>query len=199
MANLAPPMPGNPPKTDASGSQAAGQKMVDPLNSVIINVIAIYYLVVLFLAFRVLLDLWSGSYVIAQGLGMQPDDLQEPLLKMVSFVAVGGTLGGIQYNMRMLYQKAKKNEFDRMWIGKYVTMPLESAGMAVIILALLQGGIAAVSGGGLPETGGNNFAPLGLGALVGMGMRDVVGWVDDKVLAVFKSDRGKAAEKANKI
>jgi hypothetical protein len=185
MANLTAPMAGNPPATDASSSQATGQQMAYRRNFWIINGIAFYYLLMLFLAFRVLLDVWSGSYVIAQALGMQPNDLQDPLLKMAGFAAVGGTLGGIQYNMRQLYQSVKRKEFDRIWIGKYMTMPLESAGMAVIILALIQGGIAAVSGGGLPETGGNNFAPLGLGALVGMGTRDVVEWVNNIVQRLF--------------
>jgi hypothetical protein len=196
MANLTAQMTGKPSAIEVSGSQEAEGRKTELHNFWIINGIAIYYLLMLFLSFRVMLDVWSGSYGLAGALGMQPNDLQDPLLKTACFAGVGGALGGILYNMRQLYQRVKRKEFNPIWIGKYMTMPLESAGMAVIVLALFQGGTAAVGGGSLAGANGNNFAPFGLGALVGMGMRDVVEWVSNLVGVVFALERDNDAKKA---
>jgi hypothetical protein len=195
MANLTARMTGNPPEIDVGAAQAADQRKTELHNFWIINGIAIYYLLMLFLSFRVMLDVWSGSYGLAAALGMQANDLQDPLLKTASFAGVGGALGGILYNMRQLYQRVKRKEFNPIWIGKYMTMPLESAGMAVIVLALFQGGTAAVGGGSLASASSNNFAPFGLGALVGLGMRDVVEWVSNVVGMVFALERNNDGKK----
>jgi hypothetical protein len=195
MANLTARMTGKPTAVDSDGSQAADQRKTELHNFWIINGIAIYYLLMLFLSFRVMLDVWSGSYGLAAALGMQANDLQDPLLKTASFAGVGGALGGILYNMRQLYQRVKRKEFNPIWIGKYMTMPLESAGMAVIVLALFQGGTAAVGGGSLASASSNNFAPFGLGALVGLGMRDVVEWVSNVVGMVFALERNNDGKK----
>ncbi len=197
MANLTAQMKGNPTAVDANGSQTVGQRTVELHNFWIINGISLYYMLMLVLSFRVMLDVWNGSYGLAGTLGMQPNDLQDPLLKTVSFAGVGGALGGILYNMRQLYQRVKRKQFDPIWIGKYLTMPLESAGMAVVVLALLQGGTAAVGGGSLADASSNNFAPFGLGALVGMGMRDVVEWVSNLVGVVFALERNNDGKKAH--
>ena len=58
--------------------------------------------------------------------------------------------------------------------------------MAMVVLSLIRGGVAVFGGSmGTDVTGASNFAAFGTGALVGFGMRDVVGWLESLVKTMF--------------
>ena len=58
--------------------------------------------------------------------------------------------------------------------------------MAMVVLALIRGGVAVFGGSmGTDVTGASNFAAFGTGALVGFGMREVVGWLEGLVKTMF--------------
>jgi len=58
--------------------------------------------------------------------------------------------------------------------------------MALIVLSLIRGGVALYGGStGTDVEPVNNFAAIGTGALVGFGMRDVVGWLGNLVQTMF--------------
>ena len=58
--------------------------------------------------------------------------------------------------------------------------------MALVVLSLIRGGVALFGGStGTDVDAVNNFAAIGTGALVGFGMRDVVGWLGSLVQTMF--------------
>jgi hypothetical protein len=67
--------------------------------------------------------------------------------------------------------------------------------MAMVVLALIRGGVAVFGGSMRTDvTGAGNFAAFGTGALVGFGMRDVVGWLESLVKVVFTIQEPKTVE-----
>ena len=153
-----------------------------------------YFIVLLLLAFWFFLDVWSGNLRSMQWMGVQLEALPNPeedlaLLRTIGFTVVGGFLGSVLYQIRLLYQYyLKDKKYDYRWIGKYVTAPWESAVMSMIVLALIRGGVTLFGGSqGTEVNDTNNFAAFGVGALVGFGMRDVVGWIGDLVRTMFKA------------
>lgn len=168
-----------------------------------VNLLMFYFIILLFLAFWFFLDVWSGNLRSMQWMGVQLEALPNPeedlaLLRTIGFTLVGGFLGSVLYQIRLLYQYyLKLKEYDYRWIGKYVTAPWESAAMSMIVLALIRGGVTLFGGSqGTEINDTNNFAAFGVGALVGFGMRDVVGWIGDLVRTMFKA---KETEKASSV
>lgn len=154
---------------------------------VAVHSLVLYYLALMAAGLWLVLDLWSGGFQVLRALGVSELALQQPLLRSTGYTLAGGLLGSVLYQMRMLFRfYLKTNEFDHRWLGKYLSAPLESAAMALVVLALLRGGLTAFAGSpsGAPTTA-NNFSALGLGALIGFGMRDVVGWLGRIVGTVF--------------
>jgi hypothetical protein len=152
----------------------------------------LYFIVLIFLAFWFFLDVWSGNLHFMNWMGVQVENLDEQnrnLLRAIGFTLVGGFLGSVLYQIRLLYQYyLKSNAYDYRWMGKYVSAPWESAIMSMVVLALIRGGVTLFGGSqGTEVNDTNNFAAFGVGALVGFGMRDVVGWIGGLVRTMFKS------------
>jgi hypothetical protein len=146
----------------------------------------IYYAVLLFLTLWFLLDVWSENFY-AVRLLVSFSKEKEPALAMACYALSGAIIGSILYQIRTLYTYyVKKKSYDYRWIGKYVTAPLESAAMAVVVLALIRGGVGIFGGGTVTST--NDYAIFATGALVGFGMRDVVRWIGNIVRSVFVTD-----------
>lgn len=146
-----------------------------------------YYLIVLLFSFWLLFDTWSRNFTIARLIGVRGEALEEPLLRTIGFTIIAGIMGSVLYQMRMLFKwYAREKKFDPRWFGKYVTAPWEGAGMAMVVLALIRGGVG-VFGGSMETdvTPLTNFAAFGTGSLVGFGMRDVVGWLESLVKTMF--------------
>ncbi len=146
-----------------------------------------YYLIVLLFSFWLLFDTWSRNFMLVRLIGVSGEALEEPLLRTIGFTIIAGIMGSVLYQMRMLFKwYAKEQKFDPRWLGKYVTAPWEGAGMAMVVLSLIRGGVGMF--GGSMETDVTpltNFAAFGTGSLVGFGMRDVVGWLESLVKTMF--------------
>lgn len=149
----------------------------------------LYFVVLLFLSLWFFLDVWSENLRFMKWMGVPDEKLTEPVLRTIGFTMVGGFLGSVLFQIRLLYQYyLKSDEYDYRWIGKYASAPWESAIMSMIVLALIRGGVALFGGSqGTDVDDTNNFAAFGVGALVGFGMRDVVGWIGSLVRTTFKS------------
>ena len=111
------------------------------------------------------------------------------LLATLGFVASGAIIGSILYQIRMLFRHyIKDGNFDSRWLAKYVSAPFEAVGLALAILALLQGGSAILGGQGLDVKEAKGLAIFGLGALIGFGIREVVGWLGNLAKSTFPTD-----------
>ena len=150
-----------------------------------------YYLIITMFAAWLLLNVWGGDMSILRRLGVTETALKDPLLKTAGYMVVGSIFGSVHYQIKVLYQHyLKKGTYDYRWIGKYISAPWESALMALVVFGLVRGGIGLLGGSGTAGTSPTgNFAALGIGALVGFGMREVVGWVQDLVGTMFGSNR----------
>jgi hypothetical protein len=157
--------------------------------------LVVYYLIVLVFSFWFLFDTWSSNLTLMRWIGVRGEALEDPLLRTIGFTIVGGLMGTVLYMIRQLFTYyAKRNDYDPRWLGKYITGPWEGAGMAMVVLALIRGGVAVFGGSmGTDVTGASNFAAFGTGALVGFGMREVVGWLEGLVETMFTAGESKGA------
>jgi hypothetical protein len=144
-------------------------------------------MIVLLFSFWFLFDTWSANFSLMRWIGVRGEVLDDPLLRTIGFTLVGGVIGNVLYMIRQLFTYyAKLKTYDPRWLGKYITGPWEGAGMALVVLALIRGGVAVFGGSmGTDVTGASNFAAFGTGALVGFGMREVVGWLEGLVKTMF--------------
>ena len=158
--------------------------------------LVVYYSVLLFGLLRLFFDVWTQSYTIMFWLGIDAVAAQDPLFRTVGFVIVGGALGSILYSIRTMFKHYIDGTYDHRWFGKYFTAPFEGAVLAVIVLALLRGGVALL---GLPSGAevdtANNFAIFGINALVGFSMRNVIGWIGRIAESIF----GDTSTQANPV
>ena len=145
-----------------------------------------YYMLLLIFAFWLLFDFWSSKFDFLQFLGVSGDALEEPILRTIGFTIVGGFFGGVLYNIRILHHYYVKKDFNFRWLGKYVTGPWESAGLAMVVLALIRGGVALFGGAlGTEVDPVSNFASFSVGAHVGFATRDVIGWINNLAQRFF--------------
>ena len=122
--------------------------------------ILVYFLIVLFFSFWLLLDTWGSQFTLMRWIGLSGEALADPLLRTIGFTIVGGIIGSLLYHIRMLINHyAKEKDYDPDWLAKYITAPWEGAGMALIVLSLIRGGVAVFGGSmGTDVTGASNFA-----------------------------------------
>jgi hypothetical protein len=63
--------------------------------------------------------------------------------------------------------------------------PLESAALALAVMSIVQGGAVFLGGSGIDFSAGKSFTVLGFGAVIGFGVREVVGWVGGVTKSMF--------------
>jgi hypothetical protein len=159
-----------------------------------VNVIVAYYMVIILIAFWLFLDTWSNHLSLLNLFGLGEQALADPLLPAMVFSISGGILGSVLYNIRILFRYyLKSSSFNYRWFAKYISAPVESAAMALLVFALIQGGLALIGGPPAAEQDSTSrFASFGLGAMVGFGMRDVVGWMGNLARTMFRDADEKA-------
>jgi hypothetical protein len=157
------------------------------VNFLEVNFIVVYYLGVMLGVFWLFLDTWSNRFSVMYWLGIREQILADSTVPAMVFAIAGGILGSVLYNIRTLFHYyLKKKEFNYRWLAIYISAPWESAVMALLVFALIQGGLALL--GGLPATDNTStsrFASFGIGALVGFGMRNVVDWMEELTGTMF--------------
>jgi hypothetical protein len=115
--------------------------------------------------------------------------MKERLLASMAFLVTGAIVGSVLYQIRMLFRSyIKLANFDSRWVPKYVSAPVEAAGLALAIASLIQGGAVVLGGQGFEFGHGKPFAAFGIGALIGFGIREVVGWLGNVSRTVFPTE-----------
>jgi len=171
--------------SEVQSADALSIEITTPDAKVNIRPVQIYALVVYYIG---LLAAAMGLFIfLILSLAWQPNKM--PLLRTVGFVGAGALIGSVLYQIRMLYQYyVQDGAFDAKWIGKYISAPWEAMALAVVVLSLLQGGSAALGGEKINLSDTNSFAAFGIGALVGFGIREVVGWLGNLAKTMFPTD-----------
>ena len=173
---------------------------------------SIVYLIamLLFLSWE-LFDIWSGRFVLLRGLlSEEAGYLDSTAFRLIAYTVIGGGLGAIVNGMRsILVWHSERHAFGRLYIWKYITLPLLGGVLAAIVYAIIGGGIAALGGDFTVDGASPNRAMVAfaIGALSGYGSQKVFKWLDSHVNRVFKIEQsghaivpsleGKTAEQAD--
>ncbi len=160
-----------------------------------------YYMALLVVILALVFDLWISGNALLRRLGVGQNVLTAPLFLPLVSAVLGGALGSILYNIRQLfhYYAREPQKYNPRWLGKYVSGPLEGGLLALVVYALLRGGVVVLNPVAIAaiQTTPNieqalaqadvtaGLAAFGLGTLVGFGTRDVVGWLQDLVETMF--------------
>ncbi len=115
--------------------------------------------------------------------------------RMIVYVAVGGSLGGIINGLRSILQwHSDRKSFGWRHFWKYLILPCLGAALAIIVYAIVRSGLAVVgvdlsaktAEGDVPDSLKQIFALFSLGSLSGYGSHQVFRWLDKKVAGLFQ-------------
>jgi putative flippase GtrA len=134
------------------------------------------------------------TFMIVNNDGSVFKDASEPdskrLLQSMAFLLSGAVVGSVLYQIRMLFRfYIKSPNFDSRWLAKYISAPVEAAALALAIVSLIESGAIVLGGQGFDFSKGKPFAVFGIGALVGFGIREVVGWLGNVAKTMFPTDQ----------
>jgi hypothetical protein len=111
---------------------------------------------------------------------------REKMLISMAFLITGAIVGSVLYLIRAFFRfYVKEANFDPRWLGKYYSAPWESAALALAVMSIVQGGAVFLGGSGIDFSAGKPFTVFGFGAVVGFGVREVVGWVGGVTKSMF--------------
>ena len=118
--------------------------------------------------------------------GLTPDQKGQKMLISMAFLITGAIVGSVLYQNRELYRfYVKEENFNPRWLGKYYSAPWEAAALGVAVMSIVQGGAVFLGGSGIDFSAGKPFTVFGFGAVVGFGVREVVGWVGGVTRSMF--------------
>ena len=144
-----------------------------------------------------LFDIWIGQHSLA---ARYPDtsSLNSPLFRLVAYTAIGGGLGGAVNGLRsFIGWHAEKRAFGWRFVWKYLALPPLGATLAVIVYALIRGGVAIYSGSFAGDsTTVPSLSALATGALAGYGSHQVFIWLDEQVNKLFSVTKKALSAKA---
>jgi hypothetical protein len=104
----------------------------------------------------------------------------------MGFLVAGAIIGSVLYLIQKLFTfYIKEAKFDARWLGKYYSAPWEAAALALAVMSIVQGGAVFLGGSGIDFSAGKPFTVLGFGAVVGFGVREVVGWIGGVTKSMF--------------
>jgi hypothetical protein len=119
------------------------------------------------------------------------DQKRTKLLISMTFLITGAIVGSVLYLIQALFiYYVKEAKFDSRWLGKYYSAPWESAALALAVMSIVQGGAVFLGGSGIDFSAGKPFTVFGFGAVVGFGVREVVGWVGGVTKSMFPAPAG---------
>ena len=120
------------------------------------------------------------------GQPLTPDQKGQKMLISMAFLITGAIAGSVLYQNRELYRfYVKEGNFNHRWLGKYYSAPWESAALALAVMSIVQGGAVFLGGSGIDFSAGKPFPVFGFGAVVGFGVREVVGWIGGVTKSMF--------------
>jgi PASTA domain-containing protein len=159
---------------------------------------SVLYLIAMSLVlFWQLFDIWVGACTVFKWLipktpdGKLPDWAVGPLnsatFRLVAFTAIGGAMGGVVNGFRsFVFWHCEAKGFGPRFFWRYVIFPFLGATLALLVYAILRGGIGALGGdiGSSPSIG-RGLVMFGIGGLAGYGSHDVFIWLDAQVGRLF--------------
>jgi hypothetical protein len=145
---------------------------------------------IVFLGF-LLLDTWTGKHLpwFMQWYKEAFEDSNRDLttFKLVVYTAIGGGIGAAVNNIRsFVHWHAELKAFGWRFVWKYIALPPLGATLAVMVYAIIRGGIAMFNGGKVEGGTITTFSAWATGTLAGYGSHKVFIWLDDKVNTLFK-------------
>jgi hypothetical protein len=154
------------------------------------GLLAVYLHISLIVWGWVLLDISTETFNTLKWLRITvPKNLEfYAILKLVFYAAIGGAIGGIVYGMQNLWKHATKGNFKIVYAGDYVFRQFGAATLAVMVFALIRGGILTALGTD-PTTGAttvaSSFSALAIGFLSGFGSYQVINKLDELIKQAF--------------
>jgi len=190
------PQPGKDLTTMAEKSKetvipASTQKQESEIRKYAVpGLLALYLNISLIVWGWVLLDISTETFNTLKWLRITvPKNLEfYAILKLVFYAAIGGAIGGIVYGMQNLWKHATKGNFKIVYAGDYVFRQFGAATLAVMVFALIRGGILTALGTD-PTTASTNvassFSALAIGFLSGFGSYQVINKLDELIKQAF--------------
>jgi hypothetical protein len=153
-----------------------------------VRLLILYYVVLLFVVFGFLLDFWCKASVLTW-LRIDAELIEtDPWIRIVGIIISSGALGSILYHGRQITHYYGNGTFNARWQPRNVIAPFLGAGLSLIVLALIQGGIAAlgyqIEAESIADSKSKFFA-IGFGAVVGFSSRIVVTWLQSVCKTMF--------------
>jgi hypothetical protein len=137
-----------------------------------------------------ILDVWMGQFTLFQCIGYAVPTTEAPrrLFQLVLYGMAGGWLGGTisaAHSLQSHYTapvenvgdlaKQEKTRFHAAWWSRWFWGPWKGMGLALIVSALVRSGVMVFAASPAETaTATESFATFGLGALVGLGAKDVI-------------------------
>ena len=185
--------PGSNSKREHNANDESDVRKPSPYANYV-HALTAYYTLLIFLSLWLLVDTVLERHTFLEVFGFSEQIPRQHVIRTIIFVATGALLGSVLYQIQQLYRaycKPKKptDRFNPRWLGKYVTAPWEAIGLALIVVALIGGGVVGLGGTNgvkmVAVSNLSNFTGFGLGGLLGFGIREVVGWLGNVIGTMF--------------
>jgi hypothetical protein len=177
----------------ANQNQKSGTKEVVPITTATVRPWQIYVIMAYYMAMIIGAVVLLACLILNEDWLLKEDRMR--LLATMAFLASGAVIGSILYQIRMLFRYyVKSDKFDVRWLSKYYTAPIEAVGLSLAVMSLIQSGGIMLGGQHFTLGDGKPFAAFGLGALIGFGIREVVGWVGNLTRTMFSADTHRSSE-----
>lgn len=179
------------------------EKSTDIREYIVPGILALYLNVSLLVWGWILLDISTGTLNTVRWLGLALPENQEyiALLKLAFYAAVGGAIGGIVFGMQNLWKHSTKGKFKIVYAGDYIFRQFGAATLAVVVFALIRGGILTALGtdpSAVSTTIASTFSSFAIGFLSGFGSFQVINKLDELIKQAFgKSTDNKQPENQN--
>jgi hypothetical protein len=160
--------------------------------AIVPGILAIYLNASLVLWGWVLLDVSTGTLNTIRWLGFTLPDNPEyvSLLRLACYAAIGGAIGGIVFGMQNLWKHTIRGEFKIVFAGDYLFRQLGAAALAVVVFALIRGGVLTALGTdptASTTTTASAFSSFAIGFLSGFGSYQVTNKLDELIKQAFGS------------
>ena len=168
------------------------------------GILALYLNISLIVWGWVLLDISTETFNTLKWLGITLPKNQEffVILKLVFYAAIGGAIGGIVYGMQNLWKHATKGNFRVVYAGDYVFRQFGAATLAVVVFALIRGGILTALGTDpttASTTVASSFSSFAIGFLSGFGSYQVINKLDELIKQAFGATSSKQDQQSENI
>lgn len=172
--------------------------------------LAVYLVAAFGAGLWLILDVWTERFLLLNLMGFALPNVEKAaeFLQLVVYAMAGGWLGGVISAARSLQEhytapveyvcdlkKQEENRFHMSWWSRWFWGPWQGMALALIVIALLRAGVlvfAAFPSDADPGTMSQNFATFGLGALVGVGAKEVFEKLDQTLKAWLKVEEPEA-------